>query len=86
MGSFGLPGRFVAEMPERSVGLGNELWAAALSKVAGNAREGRHEKSAPTEVIGCILLPARMPKTEILIKIATVSRRKEEPVVCPDVV
>jgi hypothetical protein len=33
--SFGLPARFVAVMPHRSIGLGNELGAVALDEIAG---------------------------------------------------
>jgi hypothetical protein len=33
--SFFLPAGFVAEMPERSVGLGNEFGAAAFDEIAG---------------------------------------------------
>ena len=32
---FGMPGGFVAEMPESGSGVGHKLWAAALDEVAG---------------------------------------------------
>jgi hypothetical protein len=38
------------------------------SWVAGVARDGGHEKEAPTELTGCILAADRDSKTEILVK------------------